>query len=128
MFYMRKFFFLVAILATIAIGGTLIAQVSTQINFADVWSSSGLKQKPNDLRKNPNQIKRDFFTNPNDIPDDIAYGQVFRHIQELNGKADEEKRNNRNGEKFRNLYQEVAQIDEKQARILDNIAHETNQR
>ncbi|HRH44527.1 MAG TPA: hypothetical protein PKY82_23025 [Pyrinomonadaceae bacterium] len=117
------------IILAIAVSGSIIAQVTNQINLADVWSSSGLKQKPGNLKSSPNQINRDFFNNPNEIPDEIAYGQVFRELEDLNKKADdEEKRNNRDGTKFRNLYKEVAQLSNKQARDLDRIAHQTLQR
>jgi hypothetical protein len=46
----------------------------------------------------------------------------------LNKKADQEQQNNRDGMKFRNLYQEMAGLNDPQARDLDRIAQQTNQR
>jgi predicted transglutaminase-like cysteine proteinase len=116
------------IVFAVALSGTIIAQVSNQINLADVWSPTGLKPKPNDLRVPPNRTASTIFTNPADIPDEVAYGQVFQQIEALNGKADFEQQNNRDGMKFRNVYKEKARLDERQARDLDRIAKQTNQR
>ena len=117
------------VMLAIAVSGGIIAQVSNQIKQVDFWSPSGLKPKPDNLpKKNPNQIQREIFTNPADIPDEIVYGQIFRHLEELNIKADDEQRNNRDGSKFRGLYKVVAQLEEKEARTLDRIANQTNAR
>jgi hypothetical protein len=110
----------------LVLGGIIITQVSGQINLADIWSPSGLKPKPNDLRVPPNRNQQNDFTNPNEIPDEIAFGQVFRQLEELNKKADQEQQNNRDGMKFRNLYKQMAGLSDPQARDLDRIAHQTN--
>ena len=48
-------------------------------------------------------------------------------MPELNKKADEdEKVKNKDGKPLRNLYKDWAKLDERQARILDNIARKTN--
>jgi hypothetical protein len=70
----------------LVLGGIIITQVSGQINLADIWSPTGLKPKPNYLRVPQNRNQQNDFTNPNEIPDEIAFGQVFRQIDELNKK------------------------------------------
>jgi hypothetical protein len=77
---------LLLIVLAVAVSGTIIAQVSNQINLADIWSPSGLKPKPNEVRVPPNRNQQNDFTNPNEIPDEIAFGQVFQQIEELNKK------------------------------------------
>ena len=56
----------------------------------------------------------------------MVYSQVFRHIKELNRKADDEERLGRDGEHFRKLYKQMAKLDDLQASLLDQIATETN--
>jgi hypothetical protein len=124
----RIFLRILLVVFALVLGGIIITQVSGQINLADIWSPTGLKPKPNDLRVPPNRNQQNDFTNPNDIPDEIAFGQVFRQLEELNKKADQEQQNNRDGMKFRNLYKDMAGLSEKQARDLDRIAQQTNQR
>jgi hypothetical protein len=126
MSYKKIILRILLVMLVITISGVIVAQVSNQINPAEVWSPTGLKPKPNDLRVPQNRNNQADFTNPQDIPDEIAYGQVFRQLEELNKKADQEQQNNRDGMKFRNLYKEMAGLSEKQARDLDRIATQTN--
>ena len=118
----------VAILAIAAIIGSSVgAQVYDQINQngVRVWSPLGFKQKPNDLKEIPRGINQGANVSQ-DIPEDIVYGQVFRHIEELNRKADEEEQKGNNGNKLRNLYKDTARLDDRQARLLDKIAKDAN--
>ena len=75
----KKTFLSVVFVSIIAISGTLIAQVSSQRtqNIAEISSPSGLRQKPDNLYK-PKLSQPDTI-NFQIIPDDIIYGQVFRH-------------------------------------------------
>lgn len=126
-FRLRNGFLLCAAFAAIAAGG-LLARVSSQIDQSgvEITSPSGLREKPDGLANAPAGTDRrgDYSTEP--IPDDIVYGQIFRHIAELGRKADSEERKGRDGRKFRDLYKEKARLTEGQARILDNIARDTN--
>lgn len=122
------FFFLVIFLMAIMVGSTLIAQVNNPFrpNVAEVSSPSGLRQAPEQLQKSKKDIPREIKIYP--IPDDIAYGQVFRHIEELNRKANEDEQGKgKDGSQLRNLYKNMAKLDERQARTLDMVAQKTNQ-
>ena len=115
------------VILVIAVSGSIIAQVSNQINLADVWSPSGLKQKPDTLKVIPKSTNLPNNNIPQGIPDDVVYSQVFRHLEELNRKADEDERvKGKDGKPLRNLYKDMAKLDEKEARILDQIAAKTN--
>jgi uncharacterized coiled-coil protein SlyX len=63
---------------------------------------------------------------PNDqqIPLHVVYGQVFRHIKDLNRQADEEELKGKDGEHFRTLYQRMAKLKDEDAIALDRIAAE----
>jgi len=100
-----------------------------------ISSPSGLKPKPADLeRETPPQPAQANTregqpaqpTEAGDIPEDIVYGQVFRHIKELHKKADEEERQGRDGAHFRKLYKQMAKLDDRQAELLEEVAAETN--
>jgi hypothetical protein len=119
--------------ATCALAIGSIAQNPDPRGKATVSSPSGLKEKPADLdRTKPSGPAQ---SNPHggipsqaqsqDVPQYVIYSQVFRHIKELNRKADEEESQGRNGENFRKLYKQMANLDEVQASQLDQIAKET---
>lgn len=115
------------IIFTIIIGGNIIVSSQNNQNRTEISSPSGVKHRPENLRvpqnvENPNNK---YF--PQDIPEDVTYRQMFKHIKELNQKADgDERQKGRDGRKFRNLYKDMASLQDKQARLLDRIADETN--
>ena len=125
----------IVVFATCAFAiGKSIAQKSDSQGQISVSSPSGLKTKPADLERTtppgptqPNP-RGDASSQPlesQDIPQYVIYSQVFRHIRELNKKADDEERQGRDGEHFRKLYQQMANLDEVQTSQLDQIATET---
>jgi hypothetical protein len=100
-----------------------------------ITSPSGLKPKPADLDREapptpaqPNPLEGQLPRQPEaaDVPEHIAYGQMLRHIKELHKKADEEERQGRDGAHFRNLYKQMAKLDDHQAALLDGIVAEAN--
>lgn len=120
--------------SALAIGST-IAQRPDRQGRVDVSSPSGLKPKPGDLdratpptpaQSNPREGQPAPQPESQEIPQYVVYGQVFRHIKELHRKADEEERQGRNGAQFRGLYKQMANLDDRQAGLLDQIAAETN--
>lgn len=117
--------------------GSNIAQRPEQQNRGqgDISSPSGLKPKPADLDREtppqpaqPNPLAGQLPPQPEaaDVPEYVAYGQVFRHIKELHRKADEEERQGRDGAHFRKLYKQMAKLDDRQAALLDEVAAEAN--
>lgn len=113
---------LLAILV-VAISGSIVAQVSNQINPASFLTN----QKPNDSpQANLPDLPVQNDISP-EIPLEVVYDHIFSHIDFLNNKADEEQRNNRDGKILRNYYKDGAKLDERQARTLDSIAHQINQ-
>jgi hypothetical protein len=118
---------LVVIFLTVIIGGSMIVSSQNNQNRAEVSSTSDLRPKPDNLRVPPNKGNKEKGDVPQNIPDDVAYRQIFKHIEELNKKADKEEQNKgKDGQKFRNLYKQMARLDERKARILDKIADQTN--
>lgn len=100
-----------------------------------ITSPSGLKPKPADLEREapptpaqPNPLEGQLPRQPEaaDVPEHVAYGQMLRHIKELHKKADEEERQGRDGAHFRNLYKQMAKLDDRQATLLDGIVAEAN--
>jgi hypothetical protein len=122
--------------ATFALAiGNSIAQKSDPQGQVTVSSPSGLKPKPADLdrttphgppQSNPRAEVPSGAPAPQDVPQYVVYGQVFRHIKELNKKADEEERQGRDGDHFRKLYKQMANLDDVETSELDRIAAETN--
>lgn len=115
--------------------GNSIAQKSDPPGQVTVSSPSGLKTKPADLdgttppepaQSNPRGEIQPQTPESQDIPQYVVYSQVFRHLKELNKKADEEERTGRDGEHFRKLYKQMAKLDDLQTSQLDQIASETN--
>lgn len=121
---------LAVLIVAAIIGSGVGAQVLNQFNQngTNAWSPSGLRQKPDDLKELPKGVgsQRDDLLSQ-DVPEDIVYGQVFRHLEELNKKADEEEQKGNNGNKLRNLYKQMARLDDRQARALDKIVRGANQ-
>ena len=122
--------FVIAISVSIIGGGIIVSSQNNQ-NRAEVSSSSELKQKPNNLKVPQNSQNQQNQGNnryiPQFIPDDVTYRMLFKHIEELNKQADkEERQKGKDGRDFRNFYKKSARLDERQARILDKIASETN--
>lgn len=117
--------------------GSVIAQKTDQADQTQgaISSPSGLKPKPADLdRETPPQPAQ---ANPSagqlppqpeseEVPEDVVYGQVFRHLKELHEKAGDEERQGRDGAHLRKLYKEMAKLDEHQAARLDEVAAEVN--
>ena len=115
--------------------GNSIAQKSDRQGQVTVSSPSGLKPKPDDLdrttppgpaQSNPRGELPSEMRESQQVPQYVIYSQAFRHIKELNKKADDEQRQGRDGEHFRKLYKTMANLDEVQASELDQIAAETN--
>ena len=121
---------LILSLIAIIIGGSVIVSSQNNQNRAEISSPTGLKQKPDNLKvpqNNPNQPNPGSNNIPNEIPDDVTYRQIFKHLEELNKKAgNEERAKGKDGKKYRNLYKDTARLNEKQARTLDRIADQTN--
>jgi hypothetical protein len=123
-------------LATCALAiGNSIAQKSDRQGQVTISSPSGLKPIPDDLNKttppepaqsNPRAELPSLTRESQDVPQYVIYSQAFRHIKELHKKADDEERQGRDGEHFRKLYQQMANLDEVQTSELDQIATETN--
>jgi hypothetical protein len=115
----------------LALGSSSIAQQSDKQDKATVSSPSGLKPKPKDediaaasRSAQPNQQAQNAASQPRDenIPQDVIYDQMFRHIKELNKKADEEDGQGKDGSHFRTLYKRMAKLEEHQAKLLDKIS------
>ncbi|MGI8669591.1 MAG: hypothetical protein ACR2J3_07025 [Aridibacter sp.] len=128
--------FLIGIVLLIVIKSDVIAQV-TDIFIQDgdtVSSPSKLKQKPPKVEKEANRRRQDTVNmssaeaNPEEqnIPEHIIYSQIFRHIQELNRKADDEESKGKDGSRFRKLYKQMAKLDDKESKALDKITKKTN--
>ncbi len=121
---------LVITLLSVILGGSLI--VTSQVNQSrvEISSTSGIKPMPENLKvpsQNGNQSNQENKELFSDIPDEVTYRQIFKHIEELNKKADkEEQEKGKDGKKLRNLYKQMARLDEKQARTLDRIAGQAN--
>jgi len=121
---------LVITLLSVILGGSLI--VTSQVNQSrvEISSTSGIKPKPENLKvpsQNGNQQNKNNNNLLSDIPDEVTYRQIFKHIEELNKKADkEEQEKGKDGKKLRNLYKQMARLDENQARTLDRIASQAN--
>jgi len=126
----------VVVFATCALAiGNSIAQKADPQGQISVSSPSGLKEKPADLERttppgpaqsNPRGDASSQPQESQDIPQYVIYSQVFRHIKELDKKADDEERQGRNGEQFRKLYKQMASLNDLQTSQLDQIAAETN--
>lgn len=126
---------LVAVATSALAFGSSIAQKFDPQGQVIVSSPSGLKTKPADLDRttppgpaqpNPQGDVRPQLPESQDVPQYVLYSQVFRHIRELNKKANDEERQGRDGEHFRKLYKEMAKLDDLQTSQLDQIAAETN--
>jgi MFS superfamily sulfate permease-like transporter len=130
--FLLGFFALFILLTFVAIKNGVLAQVSNIVarTGATATSPSGLKLKPvdngDDTRRNTDDMRSRANTENENIPEHIVYGQIFRHIKELNKKADEEESQGKDGAKFRKLYKSMANLDDAQADILDGIAKKTN--
>ena len=80
---------LIAVLLTMAIGGSIIVSSQNNQNRAQISSPTGLKQKPENLRvpqnnrNQPNQVNKYL---PQEIPDDVTFRQIFKNIEDLNKK------------------------------------------
>ena len=120
---------LILSLIAVIIGASVIVSSQNNQNRAEISSPTGLKQKPDNLKvpqNNPNQPNPGSKNIPNEIPDDVTYRQIFKHLEELNKKADNEERaKGKDGKKYRNLYKDTARLNEKQARTLDRVADQT---
>ena len=113
--------------SALALTGSSIAQKSPDKEKPTVSAPSGLKQVPADLDKDDRQSAPQTQTqtaSPQDqeVPVHVVYDQMFRHIKELNKKADDEARQGRDGEHFRTLYKRLARLDDPQSQALDRIA------
>ena len=118
---------LVITLLMVIIGGSLMVSSQVTPNRVEISSSSEIRPKPDNLRFPPSPEKPENNKMPQAIPDDVLYRQVFKHLEELNQRAEkEEQQKGKDGRKFRNLYKEMARLDEKQARTLERIAFQTN--
>lgn len=114
----------------LALGSNSIAQKSDKQDKATVSSPSGLKPKPEEdtaaasRPAQPNQQAPNASSQPQDqnVPQDVVYDQMFRHIKELKKKADEEDRQGKDGSHFRTLYKRLAKLEEHQSKILDQVA------
>jgi hypothetical protein len=116
----------------LALASSSIAQKSDKQDKATVSSPSGLKPKPQEETAaasrsvQPDQQLRaqDAPSLPQDqtVPQDVVYDQMFRHLKELNKKADEEDSQGKDGSHFRTLYKRLAKLEEHQAQVLDNIS------
>jgi uncharacterized coiled-coil protein SlyX len=60
------------------------------------------------------------------IPLHVVYGQVFRHIRDLNRQADKDESKGQDGKHFRTLYKRMAKLADKEAASLDRVAAEIN--
>jgi hypothetical protein len=116
-----------AIFAVLAVGSSLIVSSQSNQSRVEISSLTGLMPKPDNLKIPQNREDQRTSKLPANIPDDVAYRQIFKHIEELNKKADrEEQQKGKDGKKLRNHYKQMARLDERQARILDKIAGNTN--
>ncbi len=121
---------LALILTIMIIAGNKLVSSQVNENRAETTSPSGLKQPPDNVKRPASAIEQPANSNQKplqDIPDEVTYGQMYRHIEELHKKADDSDRANRkDGKKFRDLYKDMARLDERKARALDRHADETN--
>lgn len=137
----KKRLTMILVLAVVALGVFVITTTMAQKanrqeqGQANVSSPSGLKPKPADLdretvpqpvQSNPLAGHAEARPESPEIPQDVVYGQVFRHIKELLKKADDEERQGREGAHFRTLYKRMAKLNEQQSKLLDDVASETN--
>lgn len=91
-------------------------------------SPSGLKPLPSGFQTPPDaQGAASTESEPANgrIPLHVVYGQVFRHIKDLNRQADKEELNGKDGKHFRTLYQRMAKLKDRDAIALDHVAAET---
>lgn len=106
------------------------ARSQEQENRATISSPSGLRPIPEEIRSAERLYRRP--ENPSTqagdqtVPPHIVYGHVFRHLKELNERANEEERRGRSGAHLRTLYRRMARLDDQRASILDRIVAETN--
>lgn len=112
--------------SALALTGNSIAQKRPE-EKATVSSPSGLKEKPADLNKDdqqqPAQTQQGSAPAPDqEVPIHVVYDQMFRHIKELNKKADEAARQGKDGEHFRTLYKRLTRLGDPQSQALDRIA------
>lgn len=115
--------------SALALTGSSIAQRSTDKEKANVSAPSGLKQVPADLDKDDRQSAspvQQAPASPQEVPVHVVYDQMFRHIKELNKKADDEAREGKDGEHFRTLYKRLARLDDHQAQVLDKISRDVD--
>jgi hypothetical protein len=119
--------------SALALTGSSIAQKSTDKDKekATVSAPSGLKQTPADLDKDDRQPAPQAQQAPaspqdQDVPVHVVYDQMFRHIKELNKKADDEARQGKDGEHFRTLYKRLARLDDHQSQVLDKISRDVD--
>lgn len=61
---------------------------------------------------------------PSQAPEHIVYRQFFRHLVALKGRAEEVKRQGKNGNAFRTYYKDNIGLKDKEASLLDEIATE----
>jgi hypothetical protein len=84
----------------------------------------------NDLKPRPTTAQQstgaEAQPNNQQIPLHVIYGQVIRHISDLNRQADEEESKGLDGKHFRTLYKRMAKLKDEEADALDRIAAETN--
>ncbi|HKG59893.1 MAG TPA: hypothetical protein VKB05_08965 [Pyrinomonadaceae bacterium] len=119
--------------SALALTGSSIAQKSTSKKKATVSSPFGLKEVPAGLNKEDREPASQTQTqqapaSPQDqeVPLHVVYDQMFRHIKELNKKADEEASQGKDGEHFRTLYKRLARLEDPQSQALDRIAREVD--
>ena len=129
--------FTLLILTTVfVIKNNILAQVSTYVFYAgaSVESPAHLKEVPEEFGSHSTNVRPDVSTNRSQaesqngqLPDYVVYGQIFRHIKELHKKANEEERLGRDGNHFRKLYQNMANLTNQETVVLDSIAMQVNE-
>jgi hypothetical protein len=128
------FLVLVVTTSAFAISRTIAQKTTDQgQGQATVSSPTGLKPKPTDdgaapkpAQPTPSVTRPASLPEEQSVPQYIVYGQMFRHIKELKRQADEEERQGRDGNHFRTLYQRMANLDDREAAALEQVATETN--
>jgi hypothetical protein len=119
--------------SALALNTSPTPQNPTNQDKATVSSPSGLKQAPPNISTENSQPASQTPTSqasapPQDktVPVHIVYDQMFRHIKELNKKADEEDRQGKDGGHFRTLYKRLAKLQDHEAQALDKIARDVD--
>jgi hypothetical protein len=126
-------FTLFILIAIFSMKNGIVAQVSNYVftDGASVESPSKLEEKPSDIdsevRQNTSEMRSQANSENENLPDYIIYAQIFRHIKELNKKADEVEKLGQDGSNFRKLYQNMAGLTNQEAEKLDTIAKTANE-